>query len=748
MAEVNPRLNPVQAEDYTNRSRGVSVPDNIKPTGQATNDIMPRGVAEGNRAAEYAGKAAALEAQREGQDYEDYGKIANVIDKSLNFSINTTDSLIKKQIEREVYNQVNQEREGYITELQGIKDKLSGPGPKLQSFLDANASAEELPEEIQEFTQTADRLEAARLQGAGTGKMKSVDYAAKIHGIAKDLRNRYQGHAEYVDQQMERVTGQKSGNFMYTQLLGDINARLGSQDAMTKRAMSLLEKYPNIPGAAQMYQDVVSGGKNVIDVMRFVAPYEQRRMRSEMIKLDREDVENSQKTRTLLATKEVDNRVATMSGEAVQNFQINILGANSKEGFLDFVSKAGAGVYNNQQLQAAGQQLIAQIPIIEAHMMAQGRVRGANGRTLIQDSGGMEAYRKKVSDAMQEYKTYADTFYSGSYGFTGNLARSLQGKMDQSTDDMVSDPDIAPELLVMNSVRRLGGESNLNETYLNFFKKGWDKRVEKYTSNYAAEFRAQTKMEKTGLPTTVKDAAENGKRNGTLTNQNALALVQDTVDSLLKSNVPDAIKYNLAQAMFADGNLGFVESLNKDGVDAKGRPILGTFYTYNMMTSPEVAQQMHALGKVKPEIWKNYVNWSTTTFRNLFVREMRDLEAASTSKDITIHWLNKEKRFFVKETGYTDTSDPANKYARNAILQTKSQVQKLNDGLNSIKEIAAAAGKDDAAIESYLLDTMGKAGWKPTEGIKDLPSKFMQELVRARMIEESLKKERSKVEGR
>lgn len=747
MAPFNPELKELDYGDQTGRSRGISIPDNIKPTGQQQNQILPKGVAEGNRAAEYAGKIAGLDKQLDALDYDRSAAIVGGIDKGLQFAVGTTDALIKKQIERDVYDQANAEREGYIQELQGIKDKLSGPGPKLQNFLDANASTDTVPTELEDFGRTAERLEAARLQGAGTGRFNHADYATNLAKLAKDLRNRYPGYKDYVDQQMQKVTGKDPANFQIAQLSSAISNRMTGQDALTKRALSLLEKYPGLPQAPQLYQDVLQGRAGPVDVFRAVAPYEARRTKSELIRLRREDLENSDKSRRIVASEEIDSRISTVAGESVENFEIKMLGADTTTKFMDFVSKAGAGVYTKAQLEAAGQQLIARLPQMKSHMMSLGREKSPKtGRSLMDDAGGLKAYEEKVETALGEYKAYADAFYKGEYGFVGQLSRNLKGKMDQVQNDLTDDPEIGSQLMIMNAVRRMGGESNLNELYLEQFKSGMDKKMQAWTSKYVGEFQAGTRIQKFGRPTTLNDAVANGQLNGTLTNQNAKFLVESSVQTLLKSKISDDIKYNLVQSMYSDGNLNFVEKLNKDGVDSKGRPILGTYYTFRMMTSPDVTQEIAKLAKAKPELWKNYINWSTNTFRNLFIREIKTLQEQVDNQNITVNWISKDKTFQIKETGFTNLNDPANKYARQQVMEIKSKVQRLNDGLGSMKEIAKAAGKDDSSVESYLMDTLYNAGFRPSEKIKDLPSQFMQGVIRQRLMDESNKANRKKIE--
>ena len=55
MANINTQINPTNDPNYTNTTRPISIPDSIRPQGVETNRIMPEGVKQGDRSAEYDG---------------------------------------------------------------------------------------------------------------------------------------------------------------------------------------------------------------------------------------------------------------------------------------------------------------------------------------------------------------------------------------------------------------------------------------------------------------------------------------------------------------------------------------------------------------------------------------------------------------------------------------------------------------------------------------------------------------------
>lgn len=764
MAPFNPEIKPVN-ESYINRSQGISVPDNIKPTGQQTNQIMPRGVAEGNRAAEYAGKAEATGYQLDANDFDTRATLVNGITQATKYGVGITDELIKKGIEKDVYDQVNQEREGYLQELQAFKTKLEGSG-NLKSFLDANAQAiEDLPDELQEFTETTDRLAAARQQGATPGRQRASGYATKLVQVAKNLRSKYPGYTDYVDQRMEMVSGHKPANYMMAQMLGDINDKMTGQNANIKRTLSFATSKENLGFLSltgrsdEIIQGIMAGQIQLPDIVKMIAPYAQRRTQNELLKFQREDIDNKRAlTNDLqgLAVDEVDGRVSTMAGEAVDKFQVQVLGVKDPMKFVEFARAASNGQFSPQQREAVGQQLVMQLPYIRQEMLAEGKKRNPKtGRTLIQDAGGMEKFTKKVDESLQTFNAYKDAFYSGQFGTVGALSREMSAQSDMMKARLLNHPDMGPTLQILEGMRKIGGDSNImNEFYLEMFRKGMDQKVQKFAGDYAGEFMAGTAAAKTGKHVTFNDFLTYAQKNKVATNETVSTVFEHTMARLKDSKISPDIKYNLIQSMYGDGNLNFVEKLNKDGVDSKGRPILGTFYTYNQMTAPEVTEMIKELDKAKPGVWNKYVNWATTTYRNLFVRELKDFESSYDTlkgRGITVDWIKSTGEFKPKfALTSSNESRPAEYGMRDTYSTTKdkvtSQFQKLNDGLKGLRAIAVGAGKSPDEVEAFMLDTMANAGWRPSADIGGLPEKMMQKLIGAKMAEEANKTARKKIE--
>lgn len=771
MAPFNPDTNPVK-DSYIDRSRGISVPDNLKPTGQDFNNIMPKGIAEGNKAAEYAGKAQGVSYQMEGNDFDRNAAIVNAVDKGYQYGVGITDQLIKKSIERDVYDQVNQEREGYIKELQSFKERLDASGNKIPNLLgDSGQDAtglyggdgSDLPDELAEFGATTDRLAEARAQGASPGRQRSTGYAAKLVQVAKDMRSKYPGYTEYVDAQMEKVSGHKPANYMMAQMLGDINAKLSSQDAMTKRTLAFAQAnlgyLSTVMPADKLMQGIMAGAYTYPDIVKMAAPYAQRQVTNQMLNWQRQDVDTKRYLAGAelngLATDEVDSRVSTMAGMAVDKFQVNVLGENNPVKFVDFAKAAAAGVYNPQQLQQAGQQLVMQIPNIEREMLAEGNKRNPKtGRTLMQDAGGKEKFEEKVTSSLKPLKEYRDAWFNGQYGITGSLGREMSAQSDMLRARMKMDPNIGPSLQILEAMKGMGADGLLNDTFLEIFKKGWDQKAQTFIGTYTSEMMAGTAAAKTGKHITFNSFLSDAAKNNVATNETTSHVFDKVMTTLKSANISPDVKYNLTQVMYGDGNFGLVEKMNKDGVDSKRRPILGTYYTFRQMTSPEVTQTIADLDKVRPGVWNQYVKWTTETYRNLFVRELKDFESsydALKGRGITVDWIKASGEFrpnFPLKS--TDESRPAEfgRMDTQKIMEdkVKSQFQKLNDGLASLRTIATTAGKKPDEVESFMLDAMANSGWRPSPDIKGLPEQMMQKLIGAKMVEEANKQSRKKIE--
>jgi len=185
LAEFDPVYKEVDDRIPVN-SRPIDVPGTIKPTGVERNFIMPEGVKEGDRSAEYAGKAREYGLQQEGARAKSFGDLFAGIVQGANFLVNATDHLYKKDIEKQIYARTDKEQEDNVQALELIRN---GPGG-IKSFLDANAQVtDEIPLELENLPDTVGGLTGA----SGAGKISNTMYYGRILSIAKDLRAKYPG---------------------------------------------------------------------------------------------------------------------------------------------------------------------------------------------------------------------------------------------------------------------------------------------------------------------------------------------------------------------------------------------------------------------------------------------------------------------------------------------------------------------------------------------------------------------------
>jgi len=272
MAVFNPKLNPTGDPSYLTYSRPIDVPETIKPTGQAGNQILPKGAQyegpkyEGLKHADetglYAGRAEGIRAEGAGELIKNSVMVADL-------ALKGADATYRDVIHEGVYEGASAIRDEYLSNLQKtasslqkgakVADASGGVTPKTAGeALDiiAQGPAEAVPPELESLPHSVGGLTSAR----ANNKLSSTDYYARLDTLARGFRARYPGYKSYIDSEISKVTGVDPANARVKSLIQDINASVSaSAGAANKETQYLLSKADDVPGVGAIYMKVKSG---------------------------------------------------------------------------------------------------------------------------------------------------------------------------------------------------------------------------------------------------------------------------------------------------------------------------------------------------------------------------------------------------------------------------------------------------------------------------------------------------------
>lgn len=777
MAPFNPPVQNKDPKEYDRESRGpVDVPNNINPRGQEANQILPRGVEQGDRSAEYMGKSMAAATEAEASQSKGFGDLFAGIVSAGNFLMQGVDAVLKKKIENEVYSMANNEREFYTGDL----EKLRGFTPEQRNFLNANASADalsggggddvlsggqgddddDLPTELGSL-----QGQLSTIQGGLTaGKISPIYYYGRLTAMAKDLRAKYPGHRQYIDQQFASVTGVNPANSYIGALMTDINrnmalaARTPNKSDYNK-AVTFVQQRSGYQDAPQVMANIQSGNTGGLPPLVYAMQWGHQRDRAkadfELNNLRRNDAEGGSKERVRIATEQANGLV---TGE-VRNAIHNIM---TSEGYtpaklLDQMSRADQGLVTDEENQRMLNTLVRvrQRIVSEVDRLGSTTTEGAK-TSLKQDLG--DKWNGIITSNMflldDAIKNFSDKKYGPAYANANSI---LAMTADDTRKFYDNTGDLGKMGRFVNVVKGVAGETMYKDLYVESIKKGKD------MGSGIADYWRYLTMEQMGQPDkatnggrvrTVKELIEESTRKIKATGQEVPPAFNEAiiknVTMITNPKMNDEAKLNLVYSAFDRRGWGVLERLNDDFRDPQtGQIVPGKWMTYKALTTPEMQKEIIRLGEKDPTVVTNYNNWMDMTFKNLFGEKIADLNQYQSRADahFRIGWDTDKKEWRVRD--FTNPRDPRLQGPGGAALANvrkteidgiQAKLDNINIGLKGIQAFAEANKFD---VETYMLDKLQQAGWEPSTQVQGLPSELVSSLLTAKSAE-LLKQEKLK----
>lgn len=716
MATFTPPIQPENSPNYGRDSRAVDIAQGIRPEGVATNQIMPHGVMQGDTSAAYAGEAAAAGVKAQAVGDTAYADLFKGVVATADFLGKAGVQMVKKDIEDKVYEVADRERQAYTDVLEKIK-----AGTGVRNILDANAEDNGQDSTPQEVAQLPDTLSA--LQGArDSGKISGAYYQSRLLAEAKSLRAQYPGFREEIDQAFAKITGSNPANAYISSLVQDINRAASSQASEKNRVLSFIQNHLGYPDAQTKYQQYNAGLISRDDVMNWAAPYAQQDFNLKNRALIYNDNKNTREDRQRIAGETIDYAAGVVVGRAVDSITAQ-MGLNNSNDLTRLTNMQSGGQIDPKTWQLYGQR----IADIRTSLFNQA-IRDADAHGYTKDAGGKGVVIDKINQALKPLDTLLERVYNKDFGGIYDVQKQLQAQNDITKQGLLNDPKLGPYFQVNQAVKDIGGEQNLQRFNLENIKGNFPDDFKQYFGRMSKEMASQYNMRTTGTPYTFNSVIDNLKNNH-VTNGQFNTAVLNEVKKITDQSIPEAIRYNYAQAAFSPENRGMISRLEADGYDAKGRPIRGQSAVYQMFTSPEMTRAMYEMGKKDHQIWDNYVTWSKETFSNeLMPREIKNLGELDASSYSNVGWDAKNHRFTY---AYIPPADSVNQPSIGD-RHIEATVNRLNSELFNLKQISTVTGEDpDKLVLETIVNSAG--GPEVLRNVNGIPYKIMRDIGLSRM---------------
>jgi len=652
---------------------------------------------------------------------------------ALEGGIKGADLFMQEKVKSEVYDAFDKEREIQTLALETVRGKSVPGAEALEDGLGAETDAgladdmeyssqkrqdrlipSEQPRRPLELEKLREDVES--LHGSyASGKVPQSYYTGRLNALAKELRAKYPGYRDYVDRTISSVIGGDPANMYIRTLTQELNQAAAGNRSVQNKAVTMIQQAmkDGIDGAPEMMSQVLSGQATIQDVTRWMAPRYKLKWEYEQRKMVREDANASREFREKTAKTDAELMVSEISANLFDKVTMGV-GGNTPTKILEALRLHQNGVAKipDEQWEGLAQQLEAFRKT--AFTQAWKKVvteRDANGNTIASYLGGAEEARKIINANLGLYDEVIKNIRAKEGGAAFTNARRATAIIHDAQADLL-DKDTGKWLRIQGALREIGGSEYSAKFFERFIMKDpkFAEGIQHYVGEKLGELEAQPDMRTSGVPTTMKDVVNEMVRKKGVTKE-AIAEVVRHPEKLNDPKVPDGIKLNLIRSIFNERNQGFIQSLNKDGVDPQtGRRVQGQMSTFVRFTNPGTMKEIMRLTEKDPQLRQDVIDWTEKTFANeLFSTTLKDLNEYSSEPNIKVLWNDKTKVFEVLDT--TPKGTMAEHLRRGVgntrVAEVERQIQKLNMGLISLGNLAQATGRD---VEGYLLQTLHNQG--------------------------------------
>lgn len=585
------------------------------------------------------------------------------------------DKIIKQRVREEV--------------TEGV-DRVRGEhGVDAVAKMQAGVVDKPLPEEIAAAGDELDKLTQARR----SGRLKDSHYWGRVETIARQVRHRYPGYREHVDNVIADLTGTTPANRIIQELEQEARAGATSEE----KAHDYWLKQASQEGVAGDYVQRKQMGKpySTDELIQVTSLAREKKLKIENIKSD-------------LATRKSTNEVVTTEAKrgfaSELHFGFNTMmksvtspfGKNYQEFQENVARMRSAGdtrPYSEQEQTQLRQMWATQIraPALAwardaAYKDLPGRP-GVNWASLIVDGKEVEDVLKGFEKQLQMTE---DAMVNKDWGIlTANAART---EAIQHSDHLAA--LLGPDGDFWRSVENLKRMAGPNYVALNILNSSED--LPKMSR--AIRDRSIIGMATEGKP--IKEAFEDGKK-ANAGKEYYRTVIKDSLGVLQNPAASPAIVKNTATALFGPKNEGFLGMVSDPH----------TLYM-TMASDPRVIDNIYKTGD-RATI-ENYKNWVTSNFTgvmtsagneaNNIVLNRRYQQLEYDPKSFSFRIIQTGRPPTIGRDGVPTPVDLAEKFVNEPAA--KAAVDKLNLGIQGVVNMIKKDGGDPTETVTKLIENL------------------------------------------
>lgn len=664
---------------------------------------------------------------------------------ALEIGVKLADNYVKKDIENQIYTNVDASRDEFRSSLQTMKDGLQQNGviPGINDSLtggfnpdgtQARIGPAAVPPALQTGLDKLDELQAAR--SAGSIKMNDTYLSQQYLSIAKNLRNQYPGYREYIDSKFKEITGQDPANSTISNLMQDVNALQSANKSQQDKVLSIGYQNLDIPGIMPYINAVKARLPGAEDnMLNFIN-------RDQAIKHDFDARERSKKEQNWNKEDNLETAKSDFQSEYYQkaanifNTPFAITGLNQPVTILKMMSDMREGKINPNAEQRG--QLAERLDGMRQELYSYGQaLYNSKDRSYAKTIKDAEWANKAIEQNLKMVDLARDGMRNDKFGIAFEPQRRLQA-IKTDTEMGIIKEDTDKWLLNIASIRKYSGDTFANTVLEAAFLGDAKSKFKTILGNKAAAALVPNDIRKDGVIASMYDDIVDAKKKDIPAESGFYDSVVKNIKLINDPNIGFENKAALADYAFNPKNLHLLDQFKKDYRDPITNKIVpGKYSVFNQLTSASVTKSIHELKSdptVGSRIWSNYTNWAETSFQRLYVNDIKTLSDLQNEGSISIHpkWDSDNHRWeLVGDDNKPLKNRDHTRITQNFIDSANATVNRINSGISNLKNIYKLDNKDTNAM---LIRMMQASGFNPEPGrVQGFPDEMMNAIQASRV---------------
>ena len=572
-------------------------------------------------------------------------------------------------IQNEVYKEVDQLNDEWGTRASAFETNVGNPH-----------NIQPTPADLARYGKELSVTRSAYLNGT----LRNSQYAQRIDSLSRQIRARYPGYREDIDNIISKTLGQSTANDLRKAYMSEWATEQANMDEATKRYNRIVDKARETGDLPPQYDVLAAKGTpmNENEVVAYIAQRYQI---------------NSDKERRITDLKLLDSEseAGIKAAYSTASQEISDLNQKSFEGLLSVgttIPQLKSQIINGtfkppsaeENAQIAGyvqkwrtelkSQVLNVLSRPEYSKLSQSQRDDLTKYAMGQVDNLYEAWSNEKYGLISIAKTLNET---GVQNALKNW-RDKDGRVDYlSMVKKFSDGDaVLSDLILRNPAMR----STLNDALNGLMtSQMWD------TTKLSIDQVLQEGTQKQGGqmdPEVIKQVHKN------------------YVETLLKKDVSFETASVAAEKLFSSENQDFLGRFTLKSQDQ----------LFETMTSRRMTERMIELGKTNPQLFRNYSNWTLNAFEALFNQDLNTVvDANKFSDNIQIKWSDEKGKFELLPMGGPNRNTPALGQIYNQWADTAAgkSMERLNKYVAALKPIVEAEGGNGREALTAIFEKNG-----------------------------------------